>query len=232
MSDEHHGSFDVDDIAEEPYADPAIRSGYQNALGRFIMAHSEVDFWMSAILEKAVQIIAPDGSLNQLALGDFSTRATNLVLLMRVAPHLCLGGVGNGRLPQLNGVRNELAHGHFDQDRYSGTFEIVSRKHKSFQVKRLKNLNETSINVAAAELEKIASHMEAVHAFMDVPLGAEHFRDDPLISKSIELWELMVTKPARKDAGAAEQKAGLAASDRAAPMSSGMSAFERGKWRR
>ncbi|MGN6124397.1 MAG: hypothetical protein ACTHOJ_15760 [Sphingomonas oligoaromativorans] len=217
VSDEHDWPFDGDDIPDEPYADPAIRSGYQNALGRFIMAHNEVDFWMSAILEKAVQIIAPDGSLNHLALGDFSARATNLVLLMRVAPHLCLGGVGNGRLHELNGVRNALAHGHFDQDRYSGTFEIVNRKHKSFQVKRLKNLNEASINAAAEELEGIASHMEAVHAFMDVPLGAEYFQDAPVILKSIELWELMASEDAKKAAEAGEQKSGVAAPDDAAP---------------
>lgn len=201
MIDEHDEPFDDYEIPEEPYADPAIRSGYQIALGRFIMAHNEVDFWMSAILEKAVQIIAPDNSLNHLAYGDFSTRAANLVLLMRVAPHLCLGGVGNGRLPELNGMRNALAHGHFDQDRYSGTFEIVNRKHKSFKVKRLRNLNESSINAAAEELEQIASHMESVHAFMDIPLGAEYFQDDPLVLKSIELWELMAAKDGVESGG-------------------------------
>jgi hypothetical protein len=201
--EEHDGPFDDYEIPEEPYADPAIRSGYQIALGRFIMAHNEVDFWMSAILEKAVQIIAPDNSLNHIAFGDFSTRAANLVLLMRVAPHLCLGGVGNGRLPELNGMRNALAHGHFDQDRYSGTFEIVNRKHKSFQVKRLRNLNESSINAAAEELEQIASHMESVHAFMDIPLGAEYFQDDPLVLKSIELWELMGAKDGVESGGPA-----------------------------
>ena len=199
--DEHDEPFDDYEIPEEPYADPAIRSGYQIALGRFIMAHNEVDFWMSAILEKAVQIIAPDNSLNHLAYGDFSTRAANLVLLMRVAPHLCLGGVGNGRLPELNGMRNALAHGHFDQDRYSGTFEIVNRKHKSFKVKRLRNLNESSINAAAEELEQIASHMESFHAFMDIPLGAEYFQDDPLVLKSIELWELMAAKDGVESGG-------------------------------
>ena len=213
MSDAHNWPFDDDDFPDEPYADPAIRVGYQNALGRFIMAHNEVDFWMSAILEKAVKFIAPDGSLNQLALGNFSARATSLGLLMRVAPHLCLGGVGNGRLPELNGMRNALAHGHFDQDRYSGTFEIVNRKYKSFQVNRLRNLNDASINAAAEELEHIASHMEGVHAFMDLPLGAEYFRDDPVILKSIELWELTAAQDANKDTEASERMSGIAAPD-------------------
>lgn len=217
MSDQNDWPFDGEDIPDEPYADPAIRSGYQKALGRFIMAHNEVDFWMSAILEKAVKIIAPDGSLNHLALGDFSARATYLALLMRVAPHLCLGGVGNGRLPELNGMRNALAHGHFDQDRYSGTFEIVNRKHKSFQVRRLRSLNETSIDKAAAELEGIASHMETVHAFMDVPLGAEYFQNDPVILKSIELWGLMATEDAKNAAKAGEQAPGAPAVHDAEP---------------
>lgn len=199
MSDEDRDAFhDDDDVPDEPYADPAIREAYRNALGRFIMAHNEVDFWLSGILAKAVRILSPEGTLDSLAMGDFSDRAASIELLMRVAPHLCLGGVGNGRLPELNGVRNVLAHGHFDQDRYTGTFEIVSRKHKSLQHRRLNNLNADSINAYAAEMEGIASHMEAVFAFMDHPLPAEYFADDPIIQKSADLWETMQAKRAKE----------------------------------
>lgn len=76
---------------DEPIADPTIRADYREALGRFIMAHNEVDFRMTGILAKAVKMLAPDGSLDGLALGDFSARATNLTLLMKTAPHLALG---------------------------------------------------------------------------------------------------------------------------------------------
>lgn len=197
MSDDNDNDFD-DDGRDEPYADPAIRAAYRDALGRLIMAHNEVDFWLSGILAKAVRILAPEGALDELATGDFSARAANIELLMKVAPHLCLGGVGNGRLGELNGVRNILAHGHFDQDRYSGTFEIVNRKHKSLQQRRLNNLNAVSINAHASELEDIASHMEAVFAFMESPVPAEFFDDDPVIQKSADLWEAMRAEQERR----------------------------------
>lgn len=43
-----------------------------------------------------------------------------------------------GILTELNGVRNILAHGHFDQDPYEGTYELVSRRRKSLTARRLK----------------------------------------------------------------------------------------------
>jgi hypothetical protein len=184
---------------EEPFADPAIKAGYQNALGRFIMAHNEVDFWMTGILTKSARLLRPDGSLDRLATGDFSERAINLVLLMSVAPHLALGGVGNDRLGFLNGIRNVLAHGHFDQDRYDGTYEIVSRKHRSLEAKRLSNLNADSINRHAEELEEIARHMSAVFDFIDHPVPLEYI-DDLVVHLSTELWQAMQDSPQSKEA--------------------------------
>jgi hypothetical protein len=182
--------FDVPDF-DEPIADPAIRAGYREALGRFIMAHNEVDFWMTGILSKAVNMLAPDGSLGGLALGDFATRATNLTLLMRTAPHLALGNVGNGRLHELNGTRNILAHSHFDQDRWDGTFEIVKARHRSLTEKRLNNLDADRINMEAEELERIAAHMSAVFDFIDHPVPAEYLAQWPIVLKSRELWDMM-----------------------------------------
>ena len=64
--------FDPDDF-DPPIADPAIRAEYQDALGRFIMAHNEVDFWLKGILTKAVKMLAPDGSLGCVDKGDSQT---------------------------------------------------------------------------------------------------------------------------------------------------------------
>lgn len=188
--------FDVPDF-DEPIADPAIRAGYREALGRFIMAHNEVDFWMTGILSKAVIMLAPDGSLKELALGDFATRVTNLMLLMKTAPHLALGNVGNGRLQELNGTRNILAHSHFDQDPWDGTFEIVKARHRSLTEKRLNNLNADSINNQAEELEAIAAHMSAVFTFIDHPVPAYYLTQWPVILKSRELWDMMQEEAAK-----------------------------------
>ena len=175
---------------DEPFADPAIRAGYQAALGRFIMAHNEVDFWMTGILTKVVKMLAPDGALDSLAMGDFSERLKNLGLLSRLVPHVGFGGVGDRRLAGLNGVRNVLAHGHFDQDPWEGTFEIVKQKHRSLKADRLKNHNENSINADAKELERIARHMSAVFDFIDHPVPKEYITD-PIVLLSTELWEAM-----------------------------------------
>ena len=190
--------FDPDDF-EPPIADPAIRAEYQDALGRFIMAHNEVDFWLNGILTKAVKMLAPDGSLDSLAMGDFAARVAHLNLLMKTAPHLGFGNAGNGRLVELNSTRNILAHGYFDQDPYEGTYEIVRNRHRTLTSERLTNHNAASINTQATELEEIASHMSAVFDFIDHPVPAEYLRDWPVNQKSAELWEMIQLEAGQKE---------------------------------
>ena len=131
---------------------------------------------------------------------DRRTRATNLTLLMKTAPHLALGNVGNGRLHELNGTRNILAHSHFDQDPWDGTFEIVKARHRSLTEKRLNNLNADSINKQADELEDIAAHMSAVFDFIDHPVPAEYLTQWPAVLKSRELWDMMQEEAAKPKA--------------------------------
>ena len=165
MSDD----FDFDDDGfDMPFADPAIRQGYQAAIGRFIMAHNEVDYWLSSLLHKIIKDLDPDGGLKQLALGDFAQRAANLSLIMKVHPTLPIGNVGNGRLGVLNEFRNRVAHGHFDQNDYDGSYRLVKSRRKS-AVEHYDEIETTTVNEHAEELEAIALHMRAVHAFYEVP---------------------------------------------------------------
>jgi len=156
---------DEDDWPDEPCADPAIRADYQLAVGRLIIAHTEVDFWLSALLTKATKLIDPTGGLDELTMGDFNQRATNIELIMKVVPNIALGGVGQGRFRELNRIRNIVAHAHFDQDRYEGDFKLVRRKHRSHKIDQFADINAQTVNDAAAELEAVAQHMEAVHDF-------------------------------------------------------------------
>ncbi|WP_374394936.1 hypothetical protein [Sphingopyxis sp.] len=191
---------------DEPFADPAIRSGYQAALGRFIMAHNEVDFWMTGILTKAVKMLAPDGELDSFAVGDFSERLKNLRLLSILVPHIGFGGTDDDRLVYLNSTRNILAHGHFDQDPWEGTYEIVKQKRRSLVVDRLKNHNEQSIDANAAELEKIARHMSAVFDFIDSPVPKEYI-EDPITLMSTGLWEAVAARRNNPPPAASESPA-------------------------
>jgi len=49
------GHFDKSteqDADDEPWADPAIRNGFEAALGAFILAFNEVDYWIALILRR------------------------------------------------------------------------------------------------------------------------------------------------------------------------------------
>jgi hypothetical protein len=185
MADELGPNEDFDESwIDEPFADPAIREEYTKALGRLILAHNEVDFWISALLTKAVAKIEPDGALDGLTDGNFYQRATNLMLLMKLAPQLPLGGVGKGSLLELNSFRNTLAHGHFEQDRYEGTVEVVRARRRGQNVKRVQDIDAARINDRAKELEDIASHMSAVNDFFDIPIDQKEF--EAYMAKQIE----------------------------------------------
>lgn len=185
MADEfgHNDDFDESWI-EEPFADPAIRDDYMRALGRLILAHNEVDFWISALLTKAVAKIEPDGALDGLTEGNFYQRASNLMLLMTLAPQLPLGGAGRGRLLTLNSFRNVLAHGHFNQDPYEGTFDVVRARRRGQNAKKVQDIDAAKINAHAKELEDIASHMSAVNDFFEVPIDQKEF--EAYTAKQIE----------------------------------------------
>lgn len=169
-----------EDYDDPPEADPEIRRNYEQALGRLILAHNEVDYWLSAILLKAVRDLAPDSALDELATGDFARRALNLQLLMKAAPQIHFGGIGKGRLAELNGIRNILAHAHFDQNPFDGTFEIVERRHRSQKARTRRDFPTERINAVAEELENIARHMSAVDAFWDAPIPSGYDLAKPL----------------------------------------------------
>jgi hypothetical protein len=186
VGDDFEGDFD-DSWIDEPFADPAIRDDYTKAVGRLILAHNEVDFWISALLTKAVAKIAPHGELDGLTDGNFCARATNLMLLMKVAPQLPLGGAGKGRLLELNRFRNKLAHGHFDQDPYEGTFQVVRARRRGQNVQLVQDINAGKINERAKELEDIASHMSAINDFFDIPVGQNDY--GAYVAKQLEAGE-------------------------------------------
>jgi hypothetical protein len=162
--------FDYDDGPEPPYADPRIRRDYAAALGRLILAHSEVDYRLSALLGMAARRLDPSGGLDGLTEGSFHQRATNIELLMKAVPQARLGGVGNGRLVELNRIRNAVAHGHFDQDPFQDDYEIVERAWRVGAKEKRREYPTERLEEAASELEKIAHHMSAVEAFYDIPL--------------------------------------------------------------
>jgi hypothetical protein len=58
-----------------PWADPAIRTGYENALGRFILAFNEVDYRLSQVITS---------ELSQRGRSDLSTTASKGPFAQRI----------------------------------------------------------------------------------------------------------------------------------------------------
>lgn len=114
---------DDDDI---PWADPAIQTDYEAALGLFLVRFNRLENLIGDLLE---------GSLAKLGRGDLYSPEDRLEAKLRQFETVLLA------LPQmhkpdfktakhLNGERNTLAHGHFDQNPYSGEYQIVTQRRK------------------------------------------------------------------------------------------------------
>lgn len=114
---------DEDDI---PWADPAIQTDYEAALGLFLVRFNRLENLIGDLLE---------GSLGKLGRADLYAPEDRLEVKLRHFETVLLA------LPRmhkpdfktaknLNGERNTIAHGHFDQNPYSGEYQIVTQRRK------------------------------------------------------------------------------------------------------
>ncbi|MFD2054957.1 hypothetical protein ACFSQT_18400 [Mesorhizobium calcicola] len=153
--------IDDDDV---PWADPAIRTDYEAALGRFILAFNEVDYYLSQIIAWELGERKSQHLRSSLTAGPFAARLDTLEALSTTSR---LGGVATlpmSRLRSLNADRNRLAHGHFDQNPFDGSYNVVlAAKAHEYPIKR--------ISALANELATIAEKFRQAYL-------AHHF-DDP-----------------------------------------------------
>jgi len=73
-----------------PMADPATRTNYEAALGRLIVAHNEVDYRITTVIEFAIGKLGAGSGLHPLAGGSFSQRVANLAMLQAISINLYL----------------------------------------------------------------------------------------------------------------------------------------------
>lgn len=145
--------MDDDDI---PWADPAIRTAYEAALGRFILTFNEVDYRLSQIIRAALTISGQTALAESASKGPFAQRLETLGILIAYSNDIDgIKAVPVAKLRSLNTDRNNLAHGHFDQNPYDGSYKLVlSAKRRDYPIGRLASL--------ADELTAIAASMLAV----------------------------------------------------------------------
>jgi hypothetical protein len=150
---------DDDDV---PWADPVIQTDYEAALGSFLVRFNRLENLIGDLLEAS---LAKHGRADLYFSGDrleLKLRQFEIVLLALPGMHKpdCKAAA------QLNGERNTLAHGHFDQNPYSGDYKIVTqrRKHVDMPVVTIRRLSLQTDRV----IDDFRS-CEAYLAFVDLP---------------------------------------------------------------
>ena len=119
-------------------ADPAIRTDYEAALGRFILAFNEVDYRLSRVIgselsQRERSALAATGSK-----GPFAQRLETLDILVSSTKNSELSTLPLTRLRSLNTDRNNLAHGHFDQNPFDGAYTLaLAAKTRDYPVSRI-----------------------------------------------------------------------------------------------
>lgn len=113
----------VDDF--EPWGDPNIRPEYEAALGPCLVAFNEVEDRMRVLMTLAL------GRRGQLHLSkrvvwdsQFGQKVTFLELLSSRGDEHSLRPTIFQELRQLANDRNVVAHGHFDQNPFDGSFKL------------------------------------------------------------------------------------------------------------
>lgn len=151
--------FEDDEIQ---WADPAIRKDYEAAVGRLILAHNACDRYLTLIIQCCLHKLGDLPALSQLAQGSFHERLRNFALLKALPIDLRLERIDLAKLEELNRERNVVAHGHFEQDPFSGDYELITnkRRHQDYSTDRLHEI--------AFELDRFASWLEACVAFYHV----------------------------------------------------------------
>jgi hypothetical protein len=143
-----------------PFADPAIRTDYEAALGQFILAFNEVDYRLSQVIRCELSHRGCTDLAATAANGPFAQRLATLEILAATAENGRLSACPIARLRSLNTDRNNLAHGHFDQNPYDGSYAIVlARRTRDYPVLHIRGL--------AIELAQIADQLRTTEILYD-----------------------------------------------------------------
>ena len=125
-----------------PTADPQIQKDYEAALGAFLVACTQIENTISDIIFLALEQAERKDILNRLRGDSLRRKLVTLELISLAHPRPLLKSAID-ELRDLAAQRNDLAHGHFHQNPFDGSFEIVTdRKALSMPIAQLKQLTE------------------------------------------------------------------------------------------
>lgn len=110
----------------EPFADPNIRRQYEAALGEFIVAFNELDDLVVQVVGYACQVVGRSVPRN---INGYAA-SVDLLDILGGSNVLQLHGAPIAEMRELGKMRNLLAHGHFDQNPFDGSYRVVQRSGK------------------------------------------------------------------------------------------------------
>lgn len=132
---------EVWDDESVPWASPEIRQQYEAALGRFILAFNELDNLLTEIIETTLERLDRRDLIKACAQRNFALKVLTLDLLKSSREGAAIANVPITLLKQVAGERNALAHGHFDQNPFDGSYDIVVKNVRaSYSAERLDGL--------------------------------------------------------------------------------------------
>jgi hypothetical protein len=115
------------DWYDEPSADPKIQKDYEAALGAFLVIFNSIENVVSDLICLTLKKFDRENLLKSLEGDLFHRKLITLDLLSiaypRVASNLLIE-----ELRCLGAKRNNLAHGHFDQNPFDGSYQIVTSR--------------------------------------------------------------------------------------------------------
>lgn len=153
--------FAADDNDDVPWADPAIRVGYEAALGRLILGFNELDYYLTQLIDHCLDLRERPLELEHMTKGSFTARLNHLRTLNNRFPELKLRDLQFEELVALNELRNVVAHGHFDQNPFQGDYALIGKTHRDdFPAKRLDEIT--------ARLEEAANVIKVQIWFSDL----------------------------------------------------------------
>jgi hypothetical protein len=156
-------AWDDDDV---PWASPEIRQQYEAALGRFILAFNELDNLLTEIIETTLERLDRRDLVKACIQQNFALKLLTLDLLKSSREGTAIADVPIPLMKQIAGERNTLAHGHFDQNPFDGSYDIVVKNVRaSYSAERLDGLTEKADKALRA-----LQCASAVYDFSDPPI--------------------------------------------------------------
>jgi hypothetical protein len=152
-----------DDDDHYPYVDPKIRPSYEAAVGRLIVAYNEVDHRLTELIKTAIEHVPSGAQLAWMWVEpSLPKRINNLRCLSLLLPHAHISQVDDADLLRLHKRRNLVAHGHFAQNPFDGSFSVIEPQNKG---KRPTLLAISEVEAAAQELMAHAITLQALEVW-------------------------------------------------------------------